>query len=382
MTKKNIIHISKPCVGEEEYDALKETLASGWITQGPKVREFETMFSNFHQVKSSLAVTSCTSGLQLILAALNIGPGDEVIIPAFTWVSTANVVVYSGATPIFVDINLTTYNIDPQKIKEKLTSNTKAVIAVHLFGLCANIDSIALAAPGIPIIEDAACAVGAKSSNGFAGGLGIAGAFSFHPRKTITTGEGGMVTSNNKKLINRMDILRNHGASISEEQRHLGPKPYVLPNFSECGFNFRMTDIQGCIGVEQMKKLPNLLNNKAKKAEWYSNELANINWLATPTAPNGFIHGWQAYVCQISSDKGPDFRNQLMDYLQEKGISTRPGTHAVHMLDFYKNKFNLHSDDFPNAKAADKMSIALPLHSKMTDDDYLRVIKTILEFLI
>ena len=164
---------------------------SGWVTQGPKkVREFETMFSDYHNIKSSLAVTSCTTGLQLILGALDIGQGDEVIVPAFTWVSTANVVVHAGATPVFVDIDLNTYNIDPNKVKEKVTSKTKAIIAVHLFGLCADMDGIANVAPGIPIIEDAACAVGAKHPNGYAGGLGVAGSFSFHPRKTITTGEG------------------------------------------------------------------------------------------------------------------------------------------------------------------------------------------------
>jgi perosamine synthetase len=370
----NNISISLPSIGKEEYQVLESVLMSGWVTQGPKVREFESKFSDFQQVKSSLAVTSCTTGLQLILAALDIGSGDEVIVPAFTWVSTANVVVHAGATPVFADIDLNTYNIDPKKIKDKITTKTKAIIAVHLFGLCADMEGIANAAPGIPIIEDAACAVGAKHPNGFAGGLGVAGAFSFHPRKTITTGEGGMVTSNDEVLASRMDILRNHGASISEEQRHHGPKPYVLPDFAECGFNFRMTDIQGCIGVEQMKKLPKLLSDKANKSELYSNELAKVKWLATPTVSNGYSHGWQAYVCQVSSEKGPEFRNQLMDYLQDKGISTRPGTHAVHMLDYYKNKFSIHPDDYPNAKAADEMSIALPLHSKMSDEDYLRVI--------
>ena len=364
----------------EEYQALEATLMSGWVTQGPKVREFETIFSDFHQVASSLAVTSCTTGLQLILAALDIGPGDEVIVPSFTWVSTANVVVHVGATPVFVDIDLSTFNIDPNKVKEKVTSKTKAIIAVHLFGLCADMDGIANAAPGIPIIEDAACAVGAKHPNGYAGGLGVAGSFSFHPRKTITTGEGGMVTSNDDALASRMDILRNHGASISEEQRHHGPKPYVLPDFAECGFNFRMTDIQGCIGVEQMKKLPKLLADKSNKVALYSNELADVNWLSTPAVPNGYTHGWQAYVCQVSSEKGSEFRNQLMDYLQDKGISTRPGTHAVHMLDYYKNQFNIQPGDYPNAKAADEMSIALPLHSKMTDDDYMRVIGEIKAF--
>ncbi len=374
------IQISTPSIGQEEYKSLEQTLMSGWVTQGPKVREFEEQFADYHKVNSALAVTSCTTGLQLILAALDIGSGDEVIVPAFTWVSTANVVVHAGATPVFVDIDLDTYNINPEKIKEKVTTKTKAIIAVHLFGLCADMEGIQSAAPGIPIIEDAACAVGAKHPHGFAGTLGIAASFSFHPRKTITTGEGGMVTTNDENFAKRMDVLRNHGASISEEQRHHGPKPYVLPDFNECGFNFRMTDIQGCIGVEQMKKLPKLLAEKAEKAELYSAKLSELEWLQTPLVSGGFDHGWQAYVCQVSKEKGYNFRNQLMDYLQDKGISTRPGTHAVHMLDYYKTKFDIGEDDFPNAKAADKLSIALPLHSKMTEDDYHRVISEIKAF--
>lgn len=374
------IQISSPSIGVEEYEALKESIDSGWVTQGPKVREFESSFSNFHNLKHSLAVTSCTTGLQLILATLNLKEGDEVIVPAFTWVSTANVVLHAGAKPVFVDIDLNTFNIDAQKIKERVNEKTKAIIVVHLFGLCADIEAIKKVAGNIPIIEDAACAVGAQHPEGFAGSLGIAGSFSFHPRKTITTGEGGMVTTNNSALAEKMNILRNHGASISEEQRHHGPKPYILPEFSACGFNFRMTDLQGAIGVEQMKKLPYLLKEKNLKATYYNQCLDQISWLKKPHVPNGYTHGWQAYVCLVSQEKGHNFRNNLMDYLQEKGISTRPGTHAVHMLEFYAKSFSIEEDDFPQAKLADQLSIALPLHSKMSDDDYFYIIDTIKAF--
>ncbi len=374
------IPISRPSVGREEYKALESTLMSGWITQGPKVKEFESAFADHHHLKHALAVTSCTTGLQLILAGLGVGPGDEVIVPAFTWVSTANVVVHCGATPIFVDIDLKTYNIDPQQVKSKISGNTRAIIAVHLFGLCADMGAIRKAAGDIPIIEDAACAVGASSPEGYAGGIGVAASFSFHPRKTITTGEGGMVTTQDAALAKKMDVLRNHGASISEEQRHHGPKPYILPDFSTCGFNFRMTDIQATIGVEQMKKLPVLLKDRQERASFYTDKLTNIDWLKTPHIPEGYQHGWQAYVCQIETEKGPTFRNQLMDYLQTKGISTRPGTHAVHMLGYYQDQFDFKPNDYLQAKLADQLSIALPLHGQMTEEDYVYVVDRLTAF--
>ncbi len=374
------IPISVPSVGKEEYEALEETLMSGWITQGPKVKQFEQEFAAFHHVDHALAVTSCTTGLQLILAGLGIGSGDEVIVPAFTWVATANVVVHAGATPVFVDIDLNTYNMDPKQIQSKITAKTKAIIAVHLFGLCADMAAIQAVAGEIPIIEDAACAVGATSPDGYAGGIGTAASFSFHPRKTITTGEGGMVTTQNSELAKKMDILRNHGASISEEQRHHGPKPYILPEFATCGFNFRMTDIQATIGVEQMKKLPALLKDRQERAAFYTEQLAEIDWIIPPHIPQGYQHGWQAYVCQIKTEKGASFRNQLMDFLQSEGISTRPGTHAVHMLAYYQDQFDINSDDFLQAKLADQLSIALPLHGQMSDDDYDRVLDRLKAF--
>lgn len=185
---------------------------------------------------------------------LNVGQGDEVIVPAFTWVSTANVVLYCGAKPVFCDINPKTFNLDTTKLKEKITSRTKAIIPVHLFGLCADMDEIQRIAGSIPLVEDGACAAGAGYKERAAGSLGKIGCFSFHPRKSITTGEGGMLTTNDDKLAETLSQLRNHGASISEEERHKGPKPFILPDFNLLGFNYRMTDIQGAVGCVQLKK--------------------------------------------------------------------------------------------------------------------------------
>src|ERR1022692_2342896 len=218
--EKRFIPISLPSMGQEEWEATKEPIFSGWVTQGPKVAEFEKIFAARHKVKHAIAVSNCTTALHLALVALGIKPGDEVIVPAFTWVSTANAVLYCGATPVFIDVDTKTFNIDVSQLKNKITSKTKAVIPVHLFGLCANIDEIKRIAPQLKIVEDAACAAGAGIGDRPAGSLGDIGCFSFHPRKSVTTGEGGMLTTNNDELADKLNKLRNHGASVSEEQRH------------------------------------------------------------------------------------------------------------------------------------------------------------------
>jgi perosamine synthetase len=367
---KRIIQISQPVTDLEDWEAMKEPVMSGWLTQGPKVAGFEKAFATRHNVKHALATTSCTTALHLILAALELGPDDEVIVPAFTWVATANVVLYCGARPVFVDVDPHTFNLDVKKLAEKITKNTKAVIPVHLFGLCSDIDEIKNICGDIPIIEDAACAAGGSYKGRSAGSLGLAGAFSFHPRKSITTGEGGMITTDNDELAEKINMLRNHGASISEEQRHNGPRPYILPDFNLLGFNFRMTDIQGALGMSQLKKLDKFIEERKQRAAFYSKELAGIEWLRTPVTPDGYSHGWQAYVCYIDESKAPMPRNEIMEFLQANGVSTRPGTHAIHMLGLYKERFGLTADDFPGARDCDLYSMAIPLHNKMTEEDY------------
>ncbi len=364
------IQISLPATGEEEWQAVREPLMTGWLTQGPKVAAFEKAFAERHQVKHALAATSCTTGLHLILAAMDIGPGDEVIVPAFTWVATANVVLYCGATPVLADVDRATFNLDPQDLARKLSPRTKAIIAVHLFGLCADIDAIRATAPGIPIIEDAACAAGSGYQGKPAGTLGLAAAFSFHPRKSITTGEGGMITTNDNALAERCNQLRNHGASISEEQRHHGPRPYLLPEFNLLGFNYRMTDLQGAVGLVQLKRLDEFIDERQRWADFYRSELSAIPWLRMPSTPAGSRHGWQSFVCYVDPEKAPMPRNALMEKLQEQGISTRPGTHAVHMLGYYRDRFGYSPDDLPAARDCDRHSMSIPLHNRMSEADY------------
>ena len=374
---KRIIQISLPVTGEEEWQAAKEPFMTGWLTSGPKVAEFEKLFAQRHDVKHAYAVTSATTALHLALVALGVSAGDEVIVPAFTWVSTANVVLYCGATVVFADIDPVTFNIDINDLKKRITSKTKAIIPVHLFGLCADIDAIKAIAPNIPLVEDGACAAGSGYKGKAAGSLGDIGCFSFHPRKSVTTGEGGMITTNNDQLGEMIGILRNHGASLSEEQRHKGPKPYILPDFNMMGFNYRMTDIQGAVGVVQIKKLDTFIDERQKWADFYTKELANIPWLRTPQGPNGYKHGWQSYVLFIDETKSPMKRNDMMEYLQQQGISTRPGTHAVHMLGYYANTYNIKPHDYMGAFQCNEYSMSIPLHNKMNEEDFKYVVEKI-----
>ena len=379
--KKRIIQIALPVTGEDEWQSVKESIMSGWLTQGPKVRKFEENFAKKHKVNHALAVTSCTTGLHLALAAMGVGPGDEVIVPAFTWVATANVVLYCGATPVFVDVSTKTFNMDPEQVASKVTDKTKVIIPVHLFGLCADMDAIKAVIPKrVKILEDAACAAGAKYKGKYAGTLGDAAVFSFHPRKSITTGEGGMITTQNNLFSELMDQMRNHGATISEEQRHHGPKPYILPDFNLLGFNYRMTDLQGSIGIVQLEKLDSFIDERSKWATWYREKLSDIDWLRLPQEPENGKHGWQSFVTYVDPKTAPMSRNNIMEKLQNMGISTRPGTHAVHMLSIYKDKFGIKQNDYPGARDCDANTMAIPLHNQMIREDYEYIVNALKSF--
>ncbi len=387
MEAKKYIQISQPSMGQEEWEACKIPIFSGWMTQGPQVAQFEKLFAEIHKVKHAIAVSNCTTALHLALVAAGVGPGDEVIVPAFTWVSTANVILYCGAKPVFVDIDLNTFNIDVNKIEAALTEKTKAIIPVHLFGLCADIEAIQSilsefirahsGTSTISVIEDGACASGAIYKGRPAGGLGDIGCFSFHPRKSVTTGEGGMLTTNDDVIAEHLNQLRNHGASISEEQRHKGAKPYILPDFKMVGYNYRMTDLQGAVGYVQLQKLRDFIYYRDHWAQFYADQFAGIPWIKTPTIPNHYRHGWQSYVLLIDESKSPVSRNDLMEYLQQEGIATRPGTHAVHMLDYYAKTYHIKPEDFPNAQTADQKSMAIPLHNLMVEEDFQYVVRKI-----
>lgn len=386
MTHK--VPIARTSLTKDEISSVLGPLQSGWLVQGPQVKSFEDKWSAFTGSPYALAVTSCTTGMHLAVAALDLGPGDEVIVPAFTWISTANVIEHQGATPIFCDINLETFNIDVEQIEGLINERTVGIMPVHLFGLAADMGPIMAIAEkhGLWVVEDAACGFGATYNGQHVGYFGNAGAFSFHPRKAITTGEGGMVTTADQTLATKVQQLRDHGAVMSDLQRHLGPKPYLLADHIYAGYNQRMTDIQGALGATQMARASAIIKERRGIAAEFEAAFSDMAWLRTPKVPKGYEHGYQSYPCLFQPEAAVDpskvarmnaERNSWMEALQIAGVSTRPATHAVHMLSFYAEKYDLKPNDFPNARVANDCSISLPLFHGMSDQDKAHVIDTV-----
>jgi perosamine synthetase len=374
------VPLTKPDFGSAEEQAVAEVLRLGWVVQGPKVAQFEAAIAAYAEAKHAVATTSCTTALQLILAVLRIGPGDEVIVPAFTFIASANAVEYVGATPVFVDIDPRTFNVEVRRIEERITASTKAIMPVHLFGLAADMEPIlALARKrDLAVVEDAACATGTRYRGKRVGALGTAGAFSYHPRKVITTGEGGAVMTNDGALAEHVRVLRNHGAHLSDLERHKADV-FTLPEYDELGFNYRMTDLQAAIGVVQMAKADRLIADRRALAERYTKALAGIRGLDTPFVPDGYEHAYQSYVVRIEG--GAKTRDEVAVALTKDGISVRQGTHAVHALGYYRRKYCLKESDFPESWRADQRTLTLPLYSTMDHATQDRVIDALYKLL-
>ena len=368
-----LLPITAPQFDDHEIETLRSCLASGWVTQGPMTSQFERLFASRHLLQYALATTSCTAALHLSTLALQLQPGDEVVVPAFTWVTSAHSAEYVGARAVFADVDLSTFNLDPAAIEAAITPRTRAIVVVHLFGKAAPMDEIMAIARrhNLAVIEDAACAVGTTYQGRPIGAIGDLGCFSFHPRKVITTGEGGMVTTNRKDLADRVKSLRNHGAT--------GPafgadpsKPYTMSTFEMLGFNLRMSDIQAAVGVAQMAKLDRLLAERRRLALRYSELLEGVDRYIVPLDDPG--HTYQSYVIRVR-DADRERRNRIMEHLAAANIQTRPGTHAVVRLGYYVNKYQLRPEAWPNACLAEDSSITLPIFPGMTEADQALVVR-------
>ena len=328
------------------------------------------------------------------MAALGFGPGDEAIVPAFTWISTANVVEHLGGKVVFADIDLATFNINPEGLEALISPRTKAILPVHLFGLSADMQAINSISRrhGLWVVEDAACGFGATLHGSHVGTFGSTGCFSFHPRKAITTGEGGMITTNDPHLAERLRRLRDHGAAMSDLQRHLGSRPYLLADHPEAGYNQRMTDLQAALGASQMQRANAIVAERRQLGATYDTAFTDLHCLQTPVVPDGYGHGYQSYPCLFEPElvrkalktgdqqqlkKVHERRNAWMELLQQHGVSTRPATHAVHMLSYYREKYQLTPEQFPAAQAANDCSISLPLFHGMHQDEQAYVIDTV-----
>jgi dTDP-4-amino-4,6-dideoxygalactose transaminase len=373
------VPIVKPSIGSEEVALVRESLESGWVVQGPRVAEFERDFASYIGSDHAAATTSCTTALHLAVAILGLQPGDEVIVPAFTWVSSANVVEYMGATPRFCDIDLETFNIDVDRIEGLIGERTVGIIPVHLFGLCAEMGPVMELAKrhGLWVVEDAACALGGWQEGRHAGTFGDFGAFSFHPRKSITTGEGGVLTTRRADWDEEARSLRDHGADMSDRRRHEEPQAFLLSNFNRLGYNYRMTDLQGALGCAQMKRVDWVLDERRRRAALYDEALGENEWLVTPVVPEGNIHGYQSYVCLFrpeepsleSLDRLWERRNAVMTQMERRGIATRQGTHAAALTAYHSDRYGIDRGDFPMAAIAERLSLALPLYPDMTDEE-------------
>lgn len=370
------IPLIKPNFDKKEEKAIIDVLRSGWVTQGPKVEEFERIVASYVGAKYAVAVTSATTGLFLALYVKGIGAGDEVIVPSFSFIATANVVAHSQAKPIFVDIDPNTFNIDPEKIEKAISSRTKAIIPVDQVGLPSDLDKIhkIAKAHNLIVIEDAACAIGTKYKGRKIGSISEMTVFSFHPRKTITTGDGGMITTNDKKLADRLKLLRNQGMGVSDIKRH-SSKKVVQEQYPEIGFNFRMTDIQAAIGIEQMKKIDKILTKREKLAKRYDKAFLSSKNIIPPYIPKGYEHNRQSYVVRVKKESKIS-RDKLMQKLLDLDIATRRGVMASHLEKPYVKM--LGKIKLPITEEATANTMVLPLFPQMTISEQDFVIKNIL----
>ena len=366
-----MIPVMRPWLGEDEVDAAAATIRSGWVAQGPRVAEFEECFADYVGTASGVAVSSCTTGLHLVLHALGIGRGDEVIVPSLSFIATANVPRYVGAEPIFADVDPITQNVTAETIAAVISERTAAVIAVHQVGMPLDLAAIRRLCTerGIKLIEDAACAAGSVYRDKMIGAGPDAVVFSFHPRKLLTTGEGGMVVTSDASFAARLRTLRQHAMSLSAFDRH-DKAASVFEEYPELGFNFRMTDIQAAIGIVQLGKFDEMIRQRRELAALYGEGLANVPGIQTPVDPPYGRTNFQSYSV-VLSEEYPVERDDLITRLHEAGISSRRGVMAAHTEPTFRDHPH---GDLPETELLADTAIILPLYYDMTEADLGRVV--------
>ena len=353
-----MIRLAKPYIPQTAIEKVAEVLKSGNLAQGEYVKKFESALQDYLGIKHAIIVSSGTAALHLSLMALDISSGDEVIVPAFTFPATANAVELLKAKPLLVDISLGDFCIDASKIEETITDKTKAIMPVHEFGQAAEMDRICSIAKkhNLKIIEDAACALGAEYNNKKVGTIGKLGCFSFHPRKMITTGEGGAVVTNDNELAEKVRSLRNHGISVNN-----GKYEFVY-----VGANYRMTDFQAVLGIFQIARIEKIINRRIQQARRYDEKLSKIDWIKTSVELENRKAIYQTYHVVVGGKIG---RGNLVSSLKNVGIETNLGAQALNCLAYYKNKYDYKEAAFPNATKAFNHGLALPIGNHLTDKD-------------
>ncbi len=356
------IRLNVPLLGQEELDEIEGVLKSGFLTQGPKVAEFEEIIREFVGTKYAFATSSATTALHLSAVALDIQPGDEVLVADFTFPATANIVIQQGAIPVPVDIDTSTFCIDTEDLAAKITAKTKAIIPVDAFGLSCNIGTIMDIAKNhnIPVIQDSACSLGSTFKGVPVGQIATTTCFSFHPRKSITTGEGGMLVTNDDKIAEIVTKLRTHG----------GVRKEFYLSFEEAGFNYRMSDVLAAIGVAQSKRLNFLLSERRRLAGELSSRINTIDGVVTPITPEDRTHTFQSYVVMLPSDID---RDNIIRRLREKNVESTLGTYALHAQPFFQREYGFKNGDCSQSFEAYTLALTLPLWAGMNDNhlDYI-----------
>ena len=368
-----MIRLTIPSIEDDDLQAVREVVASGYLVQGPRVAAFEQAVADYVGTQYAVAVSNCTAALHLALLALDVRPGDLVLVTAYSWVATANVIELCGAQPVFVDIRQDTFNMDPQALEAALlrlmsvpdtARRVRAILPVHTFGQMANMPAILALAEqyGLPVVEDAACALGATLDGRQAGSWGVMGCFSFHPRKAITTGEGGMITTNDPTLVHRLRALRNHG-----QDPDAGTPTFIRP-----GFNYRLTEFQGAFGLTQMSKLGRIITARRSLAANYD-LLLHETEIQAPVVIEGHRPVYQSYVTLLPEKYAPARTNMIAE-MKKNGIETNIGTWHIPMTSYYRTRYDYRLGDFPVSDQTFARSLTLPLHETLTEEEQYQVI--------